>query len=167
MADTTKNEDFIPIKSSFIGGAERARRNARKRKFQPRSDINGDSIAMVHHRHESPLPYPRSMKEYERFFGSLISSSTLDVLQSETDGNSHRLVIHQACSLMNIPCLPTPPHLQQQQQVDARTHYLMQRSSSINTNATYLTASPRPGTYDNARCENYLRFRDPYNIIIF
>jgi hypothetical protein len=163
MSDT---EDFIPIKSSFIGGAERARRNARKRKFQPRSNINGDSSSMVHHRHESLQPYPKTMKEYERFFGSLLSSSTLDVLRSETNGNSHRLVIQQACSLINVPCLPTPPHLQQRKQVDARTHHLMQRSSSSNTNAFYMNAFPRSGTYDSARCESELRCRDPI-IIIF
>ncbi len=172
MSDTNANEDFIPMKSSFIGGAERARRNARKRRFQPRSNIHGDSTAMVHNRHEPLLllPYPKSMKEYDRFFGSLLSSSTIDVLQSETNGNSHRLVMQQACSLMNVPCLPTPPHLQQQQQqqqhVNARPHHLMQRSGSINNNAFYMNASPRSGTYDNARCENSLRFRDP-NVILF
>ena len=158
MSDISANEDFIPIGPPFIGGAERARRNARKRKFQPRSkNSDGGGVLAPHRPHNDPLlPYPKSMREYERFFGSLLSSSTMDIQQSETNGNSHRAVIQQACSLMNIPCLPTPPHLQQQ--VDARTHHLMQRSSSADINSIHMNASPRSGTYDNARCENTMRF---------
>lgn len=92
------------------------------------------------------------MREYERFFGSLLSSSAFDVQQSDNDGNTYRAVIQQACALMNVPCLPTPPHLQQQ--TDARTHHLMQRSSLIDANTINMNATPRSGTFDNAKCEN-------------
>ena len=149
------NEDFIPLKPFFVGGAEQARRNARKRKFQPRSSSSSSSSSTTRtHHHESLPPYPKSMREYERFFGSLLSSSTIALQQSETDGNSHRAVLQQACSLLNVPCLPTPSYLQQP--IDARTHHLMQRSSSIGINATNIADSPRSGTFDNARGENLL-----------
>ena len=72
----------------FVGGAENARRNARKRLSQPRQNNNPNSNKKRNHRrHETIIsPYPKSMREHERFFGSLLSSSVQSIIQSESDG---------------------------------------------------------------------------------
>lgn len=146
------DDDFISPKPAFIGGAEKARRNARKRMRQP---PRGNDTSNKR-RSTSLSPYPKSMRQYERFFGSLLSSSPKALELSETDGSSHRKVMHQACSLLNVPALPTPSSLQQKfasgTSIDARTHHLIQRSSSIISNASsYSSTSTSSGTYENAR----------------
>ncbi|KAL7537872.1 hypothetical protein ACHAXR_008767 [Thalassiosira sp. AJA248-18] len=158
MGEVNENEDYISLKPSFIGGAEKARRNARKRMYQPRQKKSGaTSNKRWDNRNGAISPYPKSMREYERFFGSLLSSSVTELKQSETDGNSHRKVMQQASSLLNVPSIPSPPYLQQklaslEGSNDARTHHLIQRSSSILSNASsYSNTSSSSGTYDNAR----------------
>ena len=165
MAGGTASEEYISPKP-FVGGAEKARRNARKRMYQPRrksSDSSNSASNNKRRRNETiTSPYPKSMREYERYFGSLLSSSTIAIQKSETDGRSHSQVMQQACSLLNVPSLPPPAYLQQKLATsrksdddDARTHHLIQRSSSILSNASsYSTASATTtssGTYDNAR----------------
>ena len=158
----TDNGDFISLKPAFVGGAEKARRNARKRRYQPYE--SSSSIFTTNKRrdgiNQSISPYPKSMREYDRFFGSLLSSSAAALQKSESDGSSHRLVIQLACSLLNVPCLPTPSYLQQKNASsgsnDARTHHLLQRSSSLLSNVSDECMSFSSGSYENARRENLL-----------
>jgi hypothetical protein len=146
-----------------VGGAERARRDARKRKYQPRPQsslhYNNPSFANNKRRHDTEhyiTPYPKSMREYDRFFGSLLSSSTVAIQKSETDVSSHRAVIQLACSLLNVPCPHTSSYPQQNtESIDARNHHLMQRSSSLLSNVSESMYSSS-GSYDNARGENLL-----------
>jgi hypothetical protein len=159
----TDNEDFVSLKPAFVGGAERARRNARKRRHLPRSE-SSSSISITkkrrHNVNHSMLPYPKSMREYDRFFGSLLSSSTAALQKSESDGSSHQAVIQLACSLLNVPSLPTPSYLLQKMTSsgsnDARTHHLLQRSCSLLSNVSGESMVPNPGSYDSARRENIL-----------
>ena len=90
----------------FIGGAETARRQARrKRLYQPRQDSNagtkrrGNNVRRDNKQHG----YPKSMKIFDRFFGSLLSSSIQSMLGSEQDGITYEGVMNQACSLLNVP----------------------------------------------------------------
>ena len=152
--------DFISLKPAFVGGAEKARRNARKRRYQPYESSSSIFTTSKRRDDQSISPYPKSMREYDRFFGSLLSSSAAALQKSESDGSSHRAVIQLACSLLNVPCLPTPSYLQQKnassESNDARTHHLMQRSSSLLSNVSDECMSSSSGSYDNARRENLL-----------
>ena len=157
----TDNGDYISLKPAFVGGAEKARRNARKRRYQPYE--SSSSIFTTNKRRDgikSVSPYPKSMREYDRFFGSLLSSSAAALQKSECDGSSHRAVIHLACSLLNVPCLPTPSYLQQKNASsgsnEARTRHLLQRSSSLLSNVSDECMSSSSGSYDNARREDLL-----------
>jgi hypothetical protein len=142
-----------------VGGAERARRDARKRRYQPKPQSSNSSFANNKRRHDtkhSITPYPKSMKEYDRFFGSLLSSSTAAIQKSETDGSSHRAVIQLACSLLNVPFLHISSYPQQNtESIYAKNHHLMQRSSSLHSNGSESMYSSS-GSYDNARGENLL-----------
>ena len=53
-------------KGGFVGGAERARRDARKRRYQPKPQSSNSSFANNKRRHDtkhSITPYPKSMKD--------------------------------------------------------------------------------------------------------
>jgi len=149
-------DDYISLKP-FVGGAEKARRNARKRMHQPkRSDSSSNNKRRQNNINQTIIPYPKSMREYERYFGSLLSSSTNAIHKSETDGRLHSQVMQQACTLLNVPALPPPPYLQQKlaskSNDDARTHHLLQRSTSLLSNiSSSTTSSSSSGTFDNAR----------------
>ncbi|KAL7546436.1 hypothetical protein ACHAWF_009776, partial [Thalassiosira exigua] len=147
-----RNNGFEP---SFVGGAEKARRNARKRMNQPRPSSSKKRRGGNKSGNASITPYPKSMRESERFFGSLLSSSPKALEQSETDDYTRRRVMGQACSLLNVPSLPTPSLLEQLagKSSDARTHNLMQRSCSLLSTASSssTSSSSSSGTYDNAR----------------
>ena len=129
--------------SVFVGGAEKARRMARKRMNEPRRTDNSCNKNKRWHNDTIITPYPKSMREYDRFFGSLLSSSPADLQKSETDGRSHQNVMQHACSLLNVPSLPSP--------CTARQNHLMQRSSSILSNASTTSSSSSSSTFDNAR----------------
>ena len=145
----------------FVGGAERARRDARKRRYHPRPQSSNSRFANNKRRRDtncSIMPYPKSMREYDRFFGSLLSSSTAAIQKSETDGSSHQAVIQLACSLLNVPCLHTSSYPQHNtESIDARNHHLIQRSKSLLSDGSESMDSSS-GSYDNARGENFIRF---------
>jgi len=150
-------DDYISLKP-FVGGAEKARRNARKRMYQPkRSDSSSNNKRRHNNNNQTIIHYPKSMREYERYFGSLLSSPTNAIHKSETDGRLHSQVMQQACTLLNVPALPPPPYLQQKlaskSNDDARTHHLLQGSTSLLGTASSSTASSSSssGTFDNAR----------------
>jgi len=150
-------DDYISLKP-FVGGAEKARRNARKRMYQPkRSDSSSNNKRRHNNNNQTIIHYPKSMREYERYFGSLLSSSTNAIHKSETDGRLHCQVMQQACTLLNVPALPPPPYLQQKlvskSSDDARTHHLLQRSTSLlsNISSSTTSSSSSSGTFDNAR----------------
>ena len=169
MGGGNGNEDYIPLKPAFVGGAERARRNARKRMNQPRSNSNGGGYHGANKKNKrrswqadnTISPYPKSMREYDRFFGSLLSSSVTSLKQSETDTNAHGTVMQQACSLLSIPSIPSPLYSSNKSKDGdaARTHHLLQRSSSCLSTASYsstattmsASSSSSSGTFDNAR----------------
>ena len=97
------------MSSIKIFGAEKARREARKRLREPRQP-SFDRKRRPRSR-SNTRPYPRSMREYERFFGCLMSSSTQAIRKSETDLTSYKQVMHQACTLLNVPAVAAPQHL--------------------------------------------------------
>ncbi|KAL3806937.1 hypothetical protein ACHAXA_003936 [Cyclostephanos tholiformis] len=142
----------------ILWGALRGHAGMLERRYQPRSESSNSSFANNKRRHDinrSITPYPKSMREYDRFFGSMLSSSTAAMQMSETDGSSHRAVIQRACSLLNVPCLPTSSYLQQKktysESIDAGTHHLMQRTSSLLSNVSHESIYSSSGSYDNAR----------------
>lgn len=107
-------------------------------------------------------PYPKSMKVNDRFFGALLSSTTKDLKESETDATAYQKVMQQACSLLAVPCIPTPAKLTNSplskklnaSKDHARSHHLLQRSCSILSNAsstTTSTSATSSSTYENAR----------------
>lgn len=183
MADDNSSCPPCPfLKPAFVGGAELARRNAQKRKYQPTNSYNKNTNCKRGRTNQSSIttptiqPYPKSMKEYDRFFCSLLSSSAVQIQQSDSCVKSHQLVMHLACSLLNIPQLPSPPSYTQQNNIpsssgsspprrsshddDARTHHLLQRSSSISTSTSsgsFATAreyymSMAPLVLEESRC---------------
>ncbi len=141
----------------------------RKRMYQPRpyNSNNGNSNKRMNNgttaQNNTISPYPKSMLEYERFFGSLLSSSPISIRASEYDPNAHWEVMHRACSLLNVPALPAPPSFRKDATTtnkdatkksfanrrngngddadDARTHHLLQRSSPLLSNASYSSSN--------------------------
>lgn len=97
------------MSSIKIFGAEKARREARKRLHEPRPSF--DRSKRRPRSRSNTRPYPRSMREYERFFGCLMSSSIQAIRQSETDVDIYKQVMHQACTLLNVPTVAAPYHL--------------------------------------------------------
>lgn len=82
-----------------------ARRKARKRLSRP-------SLSEYQtKRRTNSSPYPKSMKVNDRFFGSLLSSSTESLRDSESYAIEYQKVMQQACSLLAVPCIPTPAKL--------------------------------------------------------
>ena len=103
-------------------------------------------------------PYPKSMRPYDRFFGSLLSSSIDDFRDSQVDDRKHDEFMTQCCSLLNVPSLPavpikTPFHTSMEQRGDARSHHLLQRTSSFLSETSFASAgtSSSSGTYDSAK----------------
>mmetsp|Transcript_33667 Transcript_33667/g.50511 ORF Transcript_33667/g.50511 Transcript_33667/m.50511 type:complete len:952 (-) Transcript_33667:47-2902(-) len=146
--------------TAFVGGAERARRNARKRQSMPNPNFHRKR----HWKNEcyatTSSPYPKSMKVNDRFFGSLLSSSTKRLSESESDAAAYQAVMQQACSLLSVPCIATPAKLINSPLLkkldaskdDARSHHLLQRSCSFLSNASSTTStSTSSSTYENAR----------------
>ncbi|KAL3805664.1 hypothetical protein HJC23_005908 [Cyclotella cryptica] len=139
----------------FIGGAEKARRNARKR------NISSSNVLSFKRQHRSSArPYPKSMRPYDRFFGSLLSSSLESLTGSQIDEEKHRELMARSCSLLNVPSLPAAPigsKFQQSKEktADARSQHLLQRASSFLTEASSVTtdstAASSSGIFDNAR----------------
>lgn len=167
MDDNSSSPPCSSLKPAFVGGAELARRNAQKRKYQPPPQQSSTSYNKNTNKrgrtNQSSItphlqPYPKSMKEYDRFFCSLLSSSAIQIQQSDSCVKSHQLVMHLACSLLNIPQLPSSPNnitslsgsspsrrsSHDVNNNDARTHHLLQRSSSISSSARF-------GSFANAR----------------
>lgn len=159
--------------SPFVGGAEKARRNARKRMHQPRRNPSNNHKRQNNNQYHNNnyaaniTPYPKSMRPYERFFGSLLSSSATDLHQSLSNIDTHRNIIYRACSLLNVPTIQILPYKTSDfhtslnsSQDDVRSHHLLQRSCSSLTDASLATVNstnssysttPSSGTYDNAR----------------
>eukprot|EP00985_Skeletonema_marinoi_P000799 scaffold301_cov134-Skeletonema_marinoi.AAC.3 len=141
--------------TAFVGGAERARRNARKRQSMPNPNFH-----RKRHQATTSSPYPKSMKVNDRFFGSLLSSSTKRLSESESDAAAYQAVMQQACSLLAVPCIATPAKLVNSPLLkkldasrdNARSHHLLQRSCSFLSNSSSTTStSTSSSTYENAR----------------
>ena len=148
--------------TTFVGGAELARRNARKRLSMPNPNFHRKR----HHKKNecyatTSSPYPKSMKVNDRFYGALLSSSTKRLRESETDATAYQAVMQQACSLLAVPCIATAPakliNSPLLKKLDAskdhaRSHHLLQRSCSLLSNASSTTStSTSSSTYENAR----------------
>ncbi len=148
--------------TTFVGGAELARRNARKRLSMPNPNNNRfrRKSQKKNERYAATSPYPKSMKVNDRFFGSLLSSSTKRLRQSETDATAYQTVMQQACSLLAVPCIATPAKLinspllkkLETSKDHARSHHLLQRSCSLLSTASSTSSnSTSSSTYENAR----------------
>lgn len=161
----------------FIGGAERARRNARKRMFLPAARNHGsEHPGNNDHR---MTPFPKSMKPSERFFGSILSSSVKSLLDSSDGDNhtihsnceeQHEIWMNRACSLLDVPGFPlaaskrTVNFKKNVSGKDEKAHHVMQRSCSFLASTLKHSPSPpvryvRAGTYDNAK--SYFLSRAP------
>ena len=149
--------------TTFVGGAEKARRNARKRQSMPNPNFHrkrhqkkNECFATT-----TSSPYPKSMKVNDRFFGSLLSSSTKSLKESESNATAYQTVMRQACSLLAVPCISTPAKLinspilnklDASKDYDARSHHLLQRSCSYFSKASSTaSSSSMSSTYENAR----------------
>lgn len=146
----------------YIGGAERARREARKQMNRPPPRHNQ---SRKRHRGNDTrqLPFPKSMRPYDRFFGSLLASSIDMFRESQVNDRKHDELMTQCCSLLSVPQLPpvpikTPFHKAMEQNADARSHHLLQRTSSFLSEASFSSTSSS-GTFDNAR--NYYMSKAP------
>jgi hypothetical protein len=129
-----------PANAAFIGGAEKARRMARKRMNQPPAVVRSNQG----NKRASTPPYPKSMRPHDRYFGSLLYSSVQSLIESQDNAEVHRELMTHACSLLGVPNLPTPPVRSQFQRSmsnngDARSHHLLQRASSFLTDASSTT----------------------------
>jgi len=140
----------------FIGGAENARRAARKRN----SSSSNTSYSTSYKRRASPRPHPKSMRPYDRFFAAVLSSSLESLIKSQIDEGKHRELMARSCSLLNVPSLPAAPIRSEFEQsmeksADARSLHLFQRACSFLTDASFVTAESKltssSGTFDNAR----------------
>eukprot|EP00986_Skeletonema_menzelii_P018358 scaffold26630_cov145-Skeletonema_menzelii.AAC.7 len=147
--------------TTFVGGAELARRNARKRLSTPNPNFHRKRHQKKNECYATTSsPYPKSMKVNDRFFGALLSSSTKCLRESETDATAYQTVMQQACSLLAVPCIATPAKLVNSQLLKkldaskdhARSHHLLQRSCSFLSYASSTTStSTSSSTYENAR----------------
>lgn len=145
-----------PCEAPFIGGAENARRAARKRN----SISSNTSYNTSYKRRASPRPHPKSMRPYDRFFAALLSPSLESLIKSQIDEEKHREVMAYSCSLLNVPFLPAAPirsELQQsmEKSPDVRSLHSLDRACSFFTDASFATAESNvtssSGTFDNAR----------------
>ena len=135
-----------------------ARRNARKRLRQPARAYHVGSSGNYYGKRgnwnniPTIIPFPKSMRPSERFFGSILSSSVTSFQESETaEKGAHQKIMHHACSLLDVPALPVKPRMAAPQLGDdSRTHHLTQRSCSfLGKVASYSSTSS--GTFENAR----------------
>jgi hypothetical protein len=138
-----------------------ARRNARKRQSMPNPNFHRKRHQKKNECYATTSsPYPKSMKVNDRFFGALLSSSTKNLRESESDATVYQTVMQQACSLLAVPSIATPAKLVNSPLLkkinasndDARSHHLLQRSCSFVSNASSTaSSSSSSSTYDNAR----------------
>lgn len=145
-----------PCEAPFIGGAENARRAARKRN----SISSNTSYNTSYKRRATPQLHPKSMRPYDRFFAALLSPSLEALIKSQIDEDKHRELMAYSCSLLNVPFLPAVPirsELQQsmEKSPDVRSHHSLERACSFLTDASFATAESNvtssSGTFDNAR----------------
>lgn len=105
------NNEFVGANGKFIGGAERARREAQKRRAEHgvhpqngggrkrrksksnRGNVGGDGTKYL----------PKSMKPSERFFASLLQSSTSDIEASNDSDELRTKVMSEACCRLGLP----------------------------------------------------------------
>ena len=139
--------------TTFVGGAELARRNARKRQSMPNPNFNRKRHQNKNGNTTTCSPFPKSMKNNDRFFGSLLSSSTKALIQSESEASVYQAVMQRACSLLSVPGITTPAKLKKlNNSKDPRSQHLMQRSCSFLTNVSSTTSSGTcSSTYKSAR----------------
>ena len=113
-------KDYNRKKSTpFIGGAERARREARKRLYgnhtnnhnrynsgqQQGTNIrkrkNNDSSNSYTHKADEYLP--KSTPAMERFFGSLFQSNVTDFVRSNTHEDTRLRLLQDMCRRVDLP----------------------------------------------------------------
>jgi hypothetical protein len=142
----------------YIGGAEKARREARKQLYRPQQSRHHNPNKRHRGNNEQRLPpFPKSMKPYDRFFGSLLSSSIESFHRSQVNDRDHEELMNRCCSLLNVPSLPpspikTPFHKSLEKKDDARSHHLLQRTSSFLSDASsFASSSSSSGVFDNAK----------------
>eukprot|EP00562_Extubocellulus_spinifer_P025028 CAMPEP_0178677930 /NCGR_PEP_ID=MMETSP0698-20121128/36700_1 /TAXON_ID=265572 /ORGANISM="Extubocellulus spinifer, Strain CCMP396" /LENGTH=386 /DNA_ID=CAMNT_0020322245 /DNA_START=42 /DNA_END=1203 /DNA_ORIENTATION=+ len=133
----------------FIGGAERARRNARKRQrqngdFGPNTSTTtckrwtqnratNNSIGNNNGRDGTGIP--KSIKPMDRFFASLFLSSVDEYIKSEDDDTARAQLMSDICVRARLP-LPAkvPPS-----SIDAH-HFYSTRASLVMEEARYIVA---------------------------
>mmetsp|Transcript_26326 Transcript_26326/g.58503 ORF Transcript_26326/g.58503 Transcript_26326/m.58503 type:complete len:922 (+) Transcript_26326:139-2904(+) len=140
---------FDQKEEKFIGGAERARRNARKRQrqngdFGPNTSTTtckrwtqnratNNSIGNNNGRDGTGIP--KSIKPMDRFFASLFLSSVDEYIKSEDDDTARAQLMSDICVRARLP-LPAkvPPS-----SIDAH-HFYSTRASLVMEEARYIVA---------------------------
>jgi hypothetical protein len=139
------NSNSQPGGKKFIGGAERARREARKKRSRPdesflpfntsTSQGNGKGKSKKKgkkQKHTSHVPgrLPKSLSPNERFFASLLTSSVEDLLHSNDDPQQRDAVMREVCGRVGV-ALPQalPSHYSSAQEYyDPRTALVLEEA---------------------------------------
>jgi len=139
-----------------------ARRNARKRQWMPNNEFHRKRKNDSKSTSSTTSPYPKSIKIHDRFFGCLLSSSIQKFRDSESNAVAYQQLMQLACSLLGVPCIPTPAKLLNSplskklrtSKDSARSHHLLQRSCStslLDASSSSCSYSTPSSTFDNAR----------------
>lgn len=135
---------FDQREEKFIGGAERARRNARKRQRQDGDFGPNASKRRTHNRATSnsiannsrnATGIPKNIKPMDRFFASLFLSSVDEYIKSEDDDAARAQLTSDICLRARLP-LPAkvPPS-----SIDAH-HFYSTRASLVMEESRYILA---------------------------
>jgi hypothetical protein len=138
----------------FIGGAERARREERKKRNRPPNESlssNGEGVYEGHQgrnrgkgkgkgkgkkqKHTSHLHgrLPKSLSPNERFFASLLTSSVEELRQSNATSQQRDAVMQQVCGRVGVALpQPLPSHYSSAQEYyDPRTALVLEEARYI------------------------------------
>jgi len=114
-----KKQEIYDNEQNFIGGAERARRNAQKRLR------NGGNVSPYKrserfgHHYETVTKISKKMRPFDRFFKSLLMSRPIDFERSNGSESARRKLMQEICGRAD---LPLPSRLQASCK-DAREFY--------------------------------------------
>lgn len=142
---------FDEHQEKFIGGAERARRNARKRQrvhgdggdygpnskrsSQSSSATNNSSSASRSSSRRGVARIPRSFRPMDRFFASLFQSSVDEYIKSDDDDSARTQLMSDICGRAGLPL----PAKISSSSIDAH-HFYSTRASLVMEEARFILA---------------------------
>lgn len=89
-------------KKKFVGGAEKKRREAQRRRSQPSKGANGDKSSSK--QPKNPFAVPTNIRpNIERFFSCLLASKLKDIANCDNDPEIQKKVIQQVCQRADFP----------------------------------------------------------------